>query len=62
MAMKLKRYSAGLVLQNLKVAVKFTGMTRLGLVLVAFGLPLNDGWLAADLPRGIWKSRRQIGD
>jgi hypothetical protein len=62
MAMKPKRYSAGLALQNLKAAVKFTGMTRLGLVLVAFGLPLSDGWLAAALPRGTRKNRREIGD
>ncbi|MGA2279730.1 MAG: hypothetical protein ABSG80_05450 [Verrucomicrobiota bacterium] len=60
--MKPKQYPAQLALQNLRAAVKFTVTTRLGLVLVAFGLPLNDGWLAADLPRGIWKSRRQIGD
>jgi hypothetical protein len=53
--MKPKRYSAWLALQNLKAAVEFTGMTRLGLVLVAFGLPLCDGWLAAALPRGTWK-------
>jgi len=59
--MKPKRYSAWLALLNLKAAVKFTGMTRLGLVLVAFGLPLSDGWLAAALPRGTWKNRREIG-
>ena len=60
--MKPKRYSAWLALLNLKAAVKFTGMTRLGLVLVAFGLPLSDGWLAAALPRGTWKNRREIGE
>jgi hypothetical protein len=35
--MKPKRYSAGLALQDLKAAVQFSGMTRLGLVLVANG-------------------------
>jgi hypothetical protein len=32
MAMKPKRYSVWLALQNLKAVVKFSGMTRLGLV------------------------------
>jgi len=35
MAMKPKRYSVWLALQNLKAVVKFSGMTRLGLVLAA---------------------------
>jgi hypothetical protein len=60
MAMKLKRYSAWLALQDLKAAVKFTGMTRLGLVLMAFGLPVSGEWLAGALPRGTWKNRREI--
>jgi len=60
--MKPKRYSAWLAFQNLKAAVQFTGITRLGLVLVAFGLPVSGEWLAAALPRGTWKYRREIGD
>jgi hypothetical protein len=61
MAMKPKRYSAGLALLNSNAAVKFTGMMRLGLVLVAFGVPVRGEWLAAALPRGTWKNRREIG-
>jgi hypothetical protein len=60
--MKPKRYSARLAFPNLKAAVQFTGITRLGLVLVAFGLPVSGEWLAAALPRGTWKYRREIGD
>jgi len=60
--MKPKRYSAWLALQNLKAAVEFTGMTRFGLVLVAFGLPVSSEWLAAARPRGTWKNRRGIRD
>ena len=62
MAMKPKQYSARLALLNLKAAVKFRGMTQLGLVLVAFGLPVSGEWLAAALPRGTWENRREIGD
>jgi hypothetical protein len=59
MAMKPKRYSAGLAFQNLKAAVQFSGVTRLGLVLVAFGLPVSGEWLAAALlPRGAVKKGR----
>jgi hypothetical protein len=61
MAMKLKRYSAWLALQDLKAAVKFTGMTRLGLVLMAFGLPVSGEWLAAALPCVTWKNRAKLG-
>ena len=46
--------------QNLKAAVEFSGLTRLGLVLVAFGLPVSGEWLAAALPRGTWKNWREI--
>jgi hypothetical protein len=60
--MKPKRYSAWLALQNLKAAVRFTGITRLGLVLVAVGLPLSGEWLAAALPCVTWKNRRENGD
>ena len=62
MAMKPKRYSVWLALQNLKAVVKFSGMTRLGLVLVAFGLPVSGEWLAAAHPRVTRKYRREIGD
>jgi hypothetical protein len=41
--------------------VKFTGLTWLGLVLVAFGLPVSGGWLAAAMPRGA-KNRSGIWD
>jgi hypothetical protein len=51
MVMKPKQCSAWLALQNLKAAVNISGMTRLGLVLVAFGLP-----------RGTRKNRRGIKD
>jgi hypothetical protein len=47
MVVKPKRYSAWLALQNLRALAKFSGMKRLGLVLVAFGLPVSDEWLAA---------------
>jgi len=60
--MKPKRCSVWLALQNLQAMVKFTGMTRLGLVLVAFGLPVSGEWLAVALPRGTWKNRRGIRD
>jgi hypothetical protein len=60
--MKPKRYSAGLIFHNLNAAVQFSGMTRLGLVLVAFGLPVSGEWLAATQPRGTWKNRRGIKD
>jgi hypothetical protein len=60
--MKPKRCSAWWALQNLKAAVKFSGMTRLGLVLVAFGLPMSGEWLAGALPRGAGKNRRGIRD
>jgi hypothetical protein len=62
MAMKPKRYSAWLALQNLKAVVRFTGMTRFDLVLVAFGLPVSGEWLAAARPRGTWKIQRGIKD
>jgi hypothetical protein len=62
MAMKPKRYSAGLAFQNLKAAVQFSGVTRLGLVLVAFGLPVSGEWLAAARSRGAWKTRRENRD
>jgi hypothetical protein len=39
---------------------KFAGMTWLGLVLVAFGLPVSDGWLAATTPRIAGKPWRGI--
>ena len=60
MAMKPKRYSAWLALLNWKAAVQFWGMTRLGLVLVAFGLPVSGEWLAAALPRGTWKTGAKL--
>jgi hypothetical protein len=62
MAMKPKRYSAWLALQNLKAVVRFTGMTRFDLVLVAFGLPVSGEWLAAVRPRGTWKIQSGIKD
>jgi hypothetical protein len=62
MAMKPKRYSDWLALQNWKAAVQFSGMTRLGLVLVAFGLPVSGEWLTAVLSRGAWENRREIWD
>jgi hypothetical protein len=43
-----------------KVMVKFTGMTWLGLVLVAFGLPVSAGWLATSIPRVARKYPRGI--
>jgi hypothetical protein len=61
MAMKPKRCSARLALPNLKAATQFTGMTQLGLVLVAFGLPVSSEWLAVAPPRGTWKNRREFG-
>jgi hypothetical protein len=42
-----------LVFQNMNAAVQFSGLTRPGLVLVAFGLPVSGEWLAAARPRGI---------
>ncbi|MGO9586726.1 MAG: hypothetical protein ACLP2Y_11075 [Limisphaerales bacterium] len=60
--MKPKRYSARLALRNWKAAVQFTGMMQLGLVLVAFGLPVSGEWLAAARPRGTWIYRHEIGD
>ncbi len=36
-------------------------MTQLGLVLVAFGLPVSSEWLAVAPPRGTWKNRREFG-
>ncbi|MGB7746440.1 MAG: hypothetical protein WBN75_04055 [Verrucomicrobiia bacterium] len=50
--MKPQRFSAWLALQNLNTVVRYTGVTRLGLVLVAFGLPVSGEWLAAARPRG----------
>ena len=50
-----------MALQNLQAAVKFTGMTRLGLVLMAFGMPVGGEWLAVALPRVTWENRREIG-
>ncbi len=58
--MKPKRYSAWRVFQNLKAVVKFSGMTRLGLVLVAFGLPVSGEWLAAFRPRGAGKTGAKL--
>jgi hypothetical protein len=51
-----------LAFQNLEAVVQLTGLTRLGLVLVAFGLPVSGEWLAADLSRGTRKNRREIED
>ena len=62
MAMKPKRCSAWLALHNLKAAVRFMGMTRLGLVLVAFGLPVSGEWLAVARPCVAWNHRRKIRD
>jgi hypothetical protein len=53
--------SLGLRLAGLKAMVKFTGMTRLGLVLMAFGLPVSGEWLAAALPCVTWKNRAKLG-
>lgn len=39
---------------------KFTGLTSLGLVLVAFGLPISGEWLAAAMPRAAGKRPRGI--
>ena len=62
MAMKPKQCSTGLALQFWKAAVRFSGASWLGLVLVAFGLPASGEWLVAARPRGTWKNRREIGD
>ena len=62
MAMKPKRTFASLAFQTWKTAVRFTGLARLGLVLVAFGLPVSGEWLAAVRSRGSGKNRRGIQD
>ena len=62
MAVKPKRSSAWLALKNLKAVVKFSDLTQLGLVLVAFGLPVSGEWLAAAHPRVTRKYQREIGD
>ena len=53
-----KRYFAGLAFYNFKATIKFTGMSQLGLILIAFGLPLNGEWLAAALPLGTLEKNR----
>ena len=60
--MKPKQYSVWLAPQNWKAAIRFMGLTRLGLVLVAFGLPLSGEWLAVALPRVTWKNRQGVWD
>jgi len=59
--MNIKRNPIGSLPAGLKTMVKFTGLTWLGLVLVAFGLPVSGGWLAAAMPRGA-KNRSGIWD